>query len=477
MVLATPVAQRVGVARDVGTARRAAAQLLAATTPALDDETRRSVLELTGVGEDAFLASFADDETVRSLSSPPSSLIDATVERSAGWAAIQRNAATRLRKEVDRLVDRSSGAARDAWALLALLTIGSTGVTLMLVARTVRSIDATRDKAATAANAANAADTISSAARTEITAASALVAPPALDESGVLACLIEFARAHHAALDEQLDVFDRLDVDDGGPRQIALAQDLERSILRIRRLSEAVLVMVGAEATRPSFDPQPLATVLDAAIGEVGGTGAISWSGADGFQVSGEAMIDVAHLVAELLDLSRIVKIDSDVVIKIRTADADRVLMVLEHALGNENPVDVASIDAALHGTWVAGGIGWMAAGELARRRGIDVALDESSGAGVLRVAVMVPGGVISDPTRQHEAGMIPTNKEECMVWGWTSAGEYLPATGWRPDGDFVAAPARLSDAVPTGDAFETGLSTLLESGTRADSRSGAGNS
>jgi signal transduction histidine kinase len=105
-------------------------------------------------------------------------------------------------------------------------------------------------------------------------------------------------------VERQLGVIEGLEDQESDPDQLSTLFKLDHLATRMRRHSENLLLLAGAESTAPQLaGPVPLLDVLRAAISEIEGyERAALGTLPPHIQVSGYASDDLSHLVAELLD-------------------------------------------------------------------------------------------------------------------------------------------------------------------------------
>ena len=90
--------------------------------------------------------------------------------------------------------------------------------------------------------------------------------------------------------------------DEEDPDQLENLFKLDHLATRMRRNAESLLVLAGAEPTRRGVKPVALADVVRAAIGEVEDFARIDLLALDEVAVGGNAAVDLAHLLSELME-------------------------------------------------------------------------------------------------------------------------------------------------------------------------------
>jgi signal transduction histidine kinase len=176
---------------------------------------------------------------------------------------------------------------------------------------------------------------------------------------------------------------------------------------RLRRNAETLLAMAGPEPARPGTGPQPLAEVLRAAVAESepGGArrdGRVDLLVAGEVAVPGPAAIDLAHLLAELLDNAAAFSSPAAPISVSAAADGDGYLVEVgdrglgmtdqELAWANQRLAGRAGADPA---AVAAGGrLGLIVVARLAARNGFGVRLGRSAAGGVT-AAVRLPAAAL----------------------------------------------------------------------------------
>lgn len=115
--------------------------------------------------------------------------------------------------------------------------------------------------------------------------------------------LTTVARRMQAGLHRQLRVLDRLERR-GDLEQPVLEEifQVDQEATRARRYTESVVVWAGGTPARGWSRPRPLLDVARAAIGEVSGYERVTTAPIDGIMLAGQAVGELSHLLAELID-------------------------------------------------------------------------------------------------------------------------------------------------------------------------------
>jgi signal transduction histidine kinase len=114
---------------------------------------------------------------------------------------------------------------------------------------------------------------------------------------------VNLARRNQSLLERQLELLDELERNEHDPAALGSLFKLDHMATRMRRNAESLLVLSGAEQPRQWQQPIALIDVVRAAAAEIADFPRVELVGIeDDLAVSGRAVSDVAHLVAELLE-------------------------------------------------------------------------------------------------------------------------------------------------------------------------------
>jgi signal transduction histidine kinase len=169
---------------------------------------------------------------------------------------------------------------------------------------------------------------------------------------------------------------------------------LDHATTRIRRNAESMLVLAGAAQTRTRPSPETAADVIRAALSEIEDYNRVDIYYVQDIAVTGIAVADVVHLLAELLENATTFSPPSTRVTVVGQTVADGYrIRIIDEGIGMTNSELEASnrtIRLAAEGRSVTKLLGLYVVGRLAARRGIDVVL-EASGARGVTVNVILP--------------------------------------------------------------------------------------
>lgn len=250
----------------------------------------------------------------------------------------------------------------------------------------------------------NSADEIGQVARAfeEVhTEAVRLAGEQAALRANVNAMFVNLSRRSQSLVQRQLHLIDDLEGAEEDPDQLASLFKLDHLATRMRRHGENLLVLAGEDPGRQWGKPVSLVDVLRAAISEVEQYERVELRGQQDVAVTGRAVNDLVHLLAELLEnatsysshgttvlLASQVLADGRVMLEV--ADSGIGMAPHELAAANERLATPPLLDVS-----VSRRMGLFVVGRLASRHGIRVQMRESSTGGVSAL-VMLPAELVA---------------------------------------------------------------------------------
>jgi signal transduction histidine kinase len=129
-----------------------------------------------------------------------------------------------------------------------------------------------------------------------------LAADEAMLRGNLNAMFINLSRRSQSLIERQLSLIDSLEQSEQDPARLSSLFRLDHLATRMRRNSENLLVLAGHEVTRRWSQPVPLVDVLRAAISEIEQYERVVLNVQPGIVVVGQAVNDVVHLVAEIVE-------------------------------------------------------------------------------------------------------------------------------------------------------------------------------
>ena len=121
-------------------------------------------------------------------------------------------------------------------------------------------------------------------------------------KGGVSSIIVTLARRNTSLVDRQLALLDQLESREDDPEILGSYYKVDHLATRMRRNGESLLVLAGEEPPRVWAKSMEMSDVVRAAVSEVDDYQRIELLAVEPAQLSGGAVADVAHLLAELLD-------------------------------------------------------------------------------------------------------------------------------------------------------------------------------
>ncbi|MEV7618472.1 nitrate- and nitrite sensing domain-containing protein [Streptomyces sp. NPDC089799] len=227
-----------------------------------------------------------------------------------------------------------------------------------------------------------------------------LAAEQALLRGNVNAIFTNLSRRNQSLIEGQLTLITDLENNEADPDQLENLFRLDHLATRMRRNGENLLILAGEEPGRRWDQPVPLVDVLRAASSEVEQYERIELSGVSEAEIHGQAVTDLVHLLAELLENATTFSSPQTKVRVNATRLPDGRVMVeihdkgigltaedfadINHKLANPPTVDVA----------VSQRMGLFVVGRLADRHGIRVQLRPSGEQAGTTSLVMLPDAI-----------------------------------------------------------------------------------
>jgi signal transduction histidine kinase len=254
---------------------------------------------------------------------------------------------------------------------------------------------------------------------------------------------VNLARRNQSLLERQLELLDELERNEHDPTALDSLFKLDHMATRMRRNAESLLVLSGAEQPRQWQQPIALVDVVRAAAAEIADFPRVELLGLDqDLAVSGRAVADLAHLLAELLEnATSFSPPDAAVVVSGAPTGNGFVVAVTDQGIGF--PAD--RLDAAnellrhppVVGLALSRALGLHVVGLLASRHGISVELRSGAPLGTVAM-VTLPHGILEGTATPEPLVPVPEGAPT------------PPLTPRRPADDLVAvAPVRPDDEPP----------------------------
>lgn len=227
-----------------------------------------------------------------------------------------------------------------------------------------------------------------------------LAAEQAMLRGNVNAIFTNLSRRNQSLIEGQLTLITDLENNEADPDQLESLFRLDHLATRMRRNGENLLVLAGEEPGRRWNQPVPLVDVLRAASSEVESYERIELSGVPETEIHGQAVTDLVHLLAELLENATTFSSPQTKVRVTATRLPDSRVMIEIHDKGigltaedfadiNHKLANPPTVDAA-----VSQRMGLFVVGRLADRHGIRVQLRPSGEQAGTTSLVMLPDAI-----------------------------------------------------------------------------------
>ncbi|MFG3494655.1 nitrate- and nitrite sensing domain-containing protein [Streptomyces sp. NPDC047928] len=227
-----------------------------------------------------------------------------------------------------------------------------------------------------------------------------LAAEQAMLRGNVNAIFTNLSRRNQSLIEGQLTLITDLENNEADPDQLENLFKLDHLATRMRRNGENLLVLAGEEPGRRWDQPVPLVDVMRAASSEVEQYERIELSGVPEAEIHGQAVTDLVHLLAELLENATTFSSPQTKVRVTATRLPDGRVMIEIHDKGigltaedfadiNHKLANPPTVDAA-----VSQRMGLFVVGRLADRHGIRVQLRPSGEQAGTTSLIMLPDAI-----------------------------------------------------------------------------------
>ncbi|MFG2817157.1 nitrate- and nitrite sensing domain-containing protein [Streptomyces sp. NPDC048410] len=272
---------------------------------------------------------------------------------------------------------------------------------------------------------------------------------------GLSAVLLNIARRNQALVHRQLKLVDTLERRTDDPDVLRELFRIDHLTTRMRRHAESLIILSGAAPGRRWRGPVPVADVVASAVGEIEAYARVVVPPMPGAGIAADAVADVVHLLAELLENATLFSPPhTEVTLRTEHEDGRLVLRVDDRGLGldagqREEAArtlrDPDAFDPTRHDR-----LGLYVVGRLAARHGIEVSLGESPYGGTT-ATVLLPAGVLAtvEPARSRPAPTPPSPRRPVRTPVPASPGTAALPTRTR---QASLAPELRADAPPADD-------------------------
>jgi signal transduction histidine kinase len=223
------------------------------------------------------------------------------------------------------------------------------------------------------------------------------------------------SRRSQSLVERQIRLIDELEQGEQDAERLGSLFQLDHLATRMRRNSENLLVLAGHDSARRWNHPVPLVDVVRAAISEIEQYERVTLGVQPGIAISGPAVTDVVHLIAELAENATSFS-SADTPVNVsghRLSSGGLLLDVTDHGIGMDG-------ETMAHANWrldnppvvdvaVSRRMGLFVVARLAARHGIRVRLRPTAEAG-LTALVWLPDEVIASAgmDQRGESRLVP---------------------------------------------------------------------
>jgi len=214
--------------------------------------------------------------------------------------------------------------------------------------------------------------------------------------------LVSLARRNQSLIERQLELIDDLESHERDPGGLAGLFRIDHYATRMRRNAESLIVLSGSDPGRRWAEAIPASEVIRGATAEVEDYTRVDIVVTDDPPISGRAVSDIAHLLAELIENGASFSPPETRVIVVGRGMPNGYLMRVEdHGLGMSD-ADIETRNALLAAPQevdldLSRMLGLHVVSRLAARHGLSVILEHNPAGGICAV-VHLPADVLHDP-------------------------------------------------------------------------------
>ncbi|MGW1327441.1 nitrate- and nitrite sensing domain-containing protein [Streptomyces antibioticus] len=231
---------------------------------------------------------------------------------------------------------------------------------------------------------------------------------------GLFAVLLNIARRNQALVHRQLKLVDTLERRTDDPEILGQLFGIDHLTTRMRRHAESLIILSGAVPGRRWRRPVPVADVVSSAVGEIEDYTRVVVPPMPEIGVAADAVADVVHLIAELLENATVFSPPhTQVTVRTGRVSGGFVVEIDDRGLGldpdqladaQRTLTDPDAFDPTRHDR-----LGLYVVGRLAARHDIQVTLRDSPYGGTTAV-VLLPSTVLAPVTPPGAAPAAPTD-------------------------------------------------------------------
>ncbi|NBE99147.1 HAMP domain-containing protein [Nonomuraea sp. KC401] len=312
--------------------------------------------------------------------------------------------------------------------------------------------------------------------------------------SNVNAMFVNLSRRSQTLVERQITLIDGLEQGEQDEQRLGNLFKLDHLATRMRRNSENLLVLAGQDPPRRWSKPVKLVDVARASLSEVENYERVVLQVPDGVSVAGQAVNDVIHLIAELVEnaLSFSPR-ETRVTVSGSRIDGGGVMLSItdsgigmtadELAQANERLMDAPTVDVS-----VSRRMGLFVVARLAHRHGIRVQL-RPHGSGGLTAMVLMPESLLGTQAPSYgpasaNNGMGQQERSYDEGFGARQPAAQPPVPQWGSGGGYQPGPGHPSfpsePSFPSQPSFSSQPSSFsprgsMDSGWSSDPRNNGG--
>ncbi len=268
---------------------------------------------------------------------------------------------------------------------------------------------------------------------------------------------VNLARRTQSLLHRQLSVIDELEEQEEDPETLQKLFALDHLATRVRRNSESLLVMAGQNSPRRWDSAVSLAEVARAAASEIEQYDRVDVRVDEGIELAGTAVVDITHLLAELIEnAAEYSSPTTSVLVEGTTTPRGAVINVIDRGIGL-SPEDLRSANATLTDPpelddEVIRHLGFQVVGRLARKLAIRVHLEPTPEGGTTAVLELPPALLANDaPADAQGREPEPASASATVLPFARPDAPAAPRTAEQPPADPPSAPAPQPQIATTG--------------------------
>lgn len=219
---------------------------------------------------------------------------------------------------------------------------------------------------------------------------------------GVSEIVINLARRSMSMLDRQISELESLERNEQDPEKLSRLFKADHLATRMKRTNDSLLVLADADPGLRKGDTVKLSEVMRSAMSQVENYKAVKLAHDGDGKVSQTNAVDLAHLLAEIIDNStKFSSPDTPVeIIGMLSPNGDYKMKVIDHGVGmsqeqlnNANAIISNPPELDLN---LARSLGFSVVGRLAKRIGLNVALMQTPGLGITAI-IIVPANLLNN--------------------------------------------------------------------------------